>query len=404
MKTISILSILFLFVATAGCQNESLKEKTKRIHETALTLDSHTDTPLRFTRDNFSIADFHNGRETHSSLDLPRMEQGGLDAVFIAAFISQKKRDEEGLEHANKQTHTIIDSIYAQVNANSKKVSVAKTAEDAYINEANNKKSFYIGIENGYALGGDVNQVNTFYNRGVRYITLCHTKNNNLCDSSNDTTEHNGLSNFGKDVVKRMNKLGMLIDVSHISDKSFADVLELSTAPVIASHSNARAVCDHVRNMTDEMLVKLAETGGVIQVCLLSDYVRPPVKQPKRDSAFDALREKYNNFKDLSEEVYAQAVKEWYETRRKYPQILATVSDLVDHIDHIVNIAGIDHVGIGSDFDGGGALKDCFDVSEMQNITKELIVRGYSEEDIIKIWGGNFMRIFKEVEAHNIRK
>ncbi|MFO7862500.1 MAG: dipeptidase [Salinivirgaceae bacterium] len=399
MKTIKILPILLLFVLITGCKSQTLDEKTKRIHAKALTVDSHTDTPLRFTRDNFSIADYHNGRETHSSLDLPRMEQGGLDAVFIAAFISQKKRDDEGLEQANKQTHTIIDSIYAQVNANSNKVAVATTAQDAYTNEANNKKSFYIGIENGYALGGDINQVDAFYNRGVRYITLCHTKNNSLCDSSNDTTEHNGLSDYGSEVVKRMNSLGMMIDVSHISDKSFADVLEISSAPVIASHSNARAVCDHVRNMTDEMLVKLAENGGVIQVCLLSDYVRPPVKQPKRDSAFDALRQKYNNYKGLSDEVYAQAVKEWYETRREYPQILATVADLVDHIDHIVDVAGIDHVGIGSDFDGGGALEDCFDVSEMQNITKELIVRGYSEEEIIKIWGGNFMRVFREVEA-----
>ena len=196
-----------------------------------------------------------------------------------------------------------------------------------------------------------------------------------------------------------MNRLGMIIDVSHISDKSFYDVIELSTTPVIASHSCARAICDNPRNLDDEMLKKLAENGGVIQMCILSSYVKKPEPYPERDSAFVALRTKYNNFNDLTDEQMDSARTEWYAVERDFPQKLANVSDVVDHIDHIIEVAGIDHVGIGTDFDGGGGVEDCFDVSEMGNITRELVKRGYTLKEIEKIWGGNFMRVFREVES-----
>ncbi|PLX22552.1 MAG: membrane dipeptidase [Salinivirgaceae bacterium] len=398
MKILIYISLILSALSFSQCSEQTLEEKAAEIHKKALTLDSHTDTPLRFARDTFNIAEYHDGHKTYSRLDLPRMEEGGLDAVFIAAFIGQGHRTAEEHTKANAKTHEIIDSIYAQVNRNKDKVEVALTPDDAYKLEKEGKRSFFIGIENGYALGNDINEIENFYNRGVRYITLVHTKNNNICDSSTDTVENNGLSDMGVEVVQKMNELGMLIDVSHASDKGFYDIIQHSETPVIASHSNARAVCDNPRNMTDDMLKKLAENGGVIQVCLLSNYVKPPVEQPKRDSAFQALREKYNYFKDLDEATYAEAVREWHETQREYPQILAKVTDLVDHIDHIVKVAGIDHVGIGSDFDGGGGLEDCFDVSGMPNITLELVKRGYTEEDIIKIWGGNFMRVFREVQ------
>ena len=395
--------IIVLLISTLGCNQETFQEKIKRIHNKALTLDSHTDTPLRFTRDDFSIAEKHDAQKTYSRVDLPRMNEGGLDAMFIAAFISQRARTPEGHKKANKETHRIIDSIYSQVSKNQDKVTIGTSPQDAYENEEEGKHTFFIGIENGYALGKDIDEIQHFYNRGVRYITLSHTSNNDICDSSTDSVEHNGLTDFGKSVVKKMNELGVIIDVSHISDKSFYDVIELTKAPIIASHSNARAVCDNPRNLTDDMLQEVAENGGVVQVCLLSDYVKPPVPQPKRDSAFAALRKKWRGYNDLTDEERAQAVREWHATQRDFPQKLATVSDLVDHIDHIVEVAGIDHVGIGSDFDGGGGLKDCFDVSEMQNITKELLKRGYSEQEIIKIWGGNFMRVFNEVEQNKIK-
>jgi membrane dipeptidase len=198
-------------------------------------------------------------------------------------------------------------------------------------------------------------------------------------------------------VVLMMNKVGMMIDVSHISDKSFYDVLSIVKAPVIASHSCSRALCNNHRNLSDSMLVALAENGGVIQMCILSDYVKTPLPNPSRDSARAAVRKKFGDFDNLSEEKLKAARKEWYAIQDNYPQKLATVSDVVDHIDHIVKVAGIDHVGIGTDFDGGGGVTGCFDVSEMKNITKELILRGYSDDDIRKIWGGNLMRVMKQV-------
>jgi membrane dipeptidase len=199
--------------------------------------------------------------------------------------------------------------------------------------------------------------------------------------------------------VKEMNRLGMLIDVSHISDSAYFDVLKLSKTPVIASHSSARAICDNPRNFSDEMLYALKENGGVIQICILSDYVKTPPSYPERDSAFQALREKYNHFEGLTEEQYNQAGKDWRALGRKYPKELATVANAVDHIDHVVKTIGIDYVGIGTDFDGGGGLKDCKDASELKNITLELLKRGYSKEEIKKIWGENFLRVFRAVES-----
>ncbi|OQX78538.1 MAG: hypothetical protein B6D64_06400 [Bacteroidetes bacterium 4484_276] len=197
-----------------------------------------------------------------------------------------------------------------------------------------------------------------------------------------------------------MNRVGMMIDVSHISDSSFYDVIALSQVPVIASHSSARAICNHPRNLTDDMLKMISKNGGVAQVCILSDYVKEMPPNALRDSARNVLRIKFRDFIDLSDDEMKQARKEWREINKKYPSNLATVKDAVDHIDHIVQVAGIDHVGIGTDFDGGGGLSDCFDVSEMPNITVELFRRGYTKDDIRKIWGANLMRVMREVMGH----
>jgi membrane dipeptidase len=194
-----------------------------------------------------------------------------------------------------------------------------------------------------------------------------------------------------------MNEIGMILDISHVSDKSFYDIIELSKAPVIASHSCSRSLCDNPRNLSDDMLKKLSGNGGVIQMCILSNYVKAIEQDSSRIKAQEALREKYNNWNDLSYEMQQKAYGEWMAIDETHPPILATVSDAVDHIDHIVDVAGINHVGIGTDFDGGGGLKDCFDVSQIKNITVELVKRGYTSQDIEKIWGGNFIRAFNEV-------
>lgn len=395
MRKISLL--LLIVIIAAGCRQESFEEKLNRIHDEALTIDSHTDTPLWFTRSDFDLNTAHDPYETRSRVDFPRMQEGGLDAVFFAAFVGQGERNPLANLEAKKRVLQIIDSIYANVDRYPETAIIAKEPQDVTQSEKEGKRIVYIGMENGYPIGTEIENLDLFYEKGVRYITLCHTGNNDICDSSTDTTEHNGLSDFGEKVVKRMNELGMIIDVTHISDSSFYDVVELTEAPVIASHSCARAVYDHVRNLNDDMLLKLKKNGGVIQMCLYTDYVKEPDPQPERDSAYQALRVKYDHFKDLTDEQYRQARIEWREIDKTYPRKLATVADLVDHIDHVVELIGVDYVGIGSDFDGGGGLKDCYDVSEMKNITSELLKRGYTEEKVKKIWGGNLMRVFKEV-------
>ncbi len=397
MRNLILIGIIALVLQSCNfISDKKIREEAQRIHQKALTLDSHTDTPLWFDDEGFDFGK-NNKNINRSKIDIPRMEEGGMDAIFIASFVGQGSRTEEGNLKAKMENDEIIASIYKVAEKNKDKAGIALNPEDAYRLEKEGKRAFFIGIENGYPLGNEISLVEDYYNKGARYITLCHTRNNDICDSSTDSTEHNGLSDFGKKVLIEMNRLGMLIDVSHISDKSFLDVMELSKAPIIASHSCARAICDNPRNLSDDLLLKLKDNGGVIQICILSAYLKTPPPQPVRDSLKNIVIKKFRSFNDqTTDEERAQARKEWFAIDETHPPILASVSEIVDHIDHIVQLIGIDYVGIGTDFDGGGGLSDCFDVSEMGNITYELVKRGYTEEEIIKIWGGNFMRVFEE--------
>ncbi len=261
-------------------------------------------------------------------------------------------------------------------------------------------------MENGYPIGKDLTLVNRFYDLGARYITLCHTGNNDICDSSTDKDgpEHGGLSDFGREVVREMNGLGIMIDVSHMSDEAFFDVMEVSELPVIASHSNARAILDHPRNLSDEMLLKLADNGGVIQLCLVSDYVTDLPANLERDSVLEEIWAKYDDWSEMDDSAKLALEQEYYSLNKKYPPELATVAQFCDHLDHVVDLIGIDHVGFGSDFDGGAALEDCYDVSELPNITYEMLRRGYSRSDLKKFWSGNLLRVMKEVERGALLK
>ena len=408
-KTIFILITLILSLslsASASDKEKEIDKKVDKIHQKILSVDSHTDTPLRLMQPGFDLSVRHDPVKDHSKVDFPRMKEGCLDAAFFGVFVSQGKRNPEGNQKARQRALLLFDTIDSMLKRYPDLAGLALTPDDAWQLRKEGKAAIFIGVENGYPIGKDIDMVKILYDRGARYITLCHTKNNDICDSSTDTVEFNGLSEFGVNVVKVMNRTGMIIDVSHISDKSFYDVLSVSKAPVIASHSCARALCNNPRNLSDSMLVALAENDGVIQMCILSDYVKTPLPNPARDSARASLRKKFNNFDNLGEVEMKAARKEWYALDDLFPQKLATVSDVVDHIDHIVAVAGIDHVGIGTDFDGGGGVTGCFDVSEMKNITRELLKRGYSEGDIQKIWGGNLMRVMKKVNkvSKNLNK
>lgn len=382
--------------------NEKLKKRAAKIHRKILTIDSHCDTPLSILYQNIEMGVRNDSRNGGSKVDFVKMKEGGLDASFFAVFLGQGKRDAESNTKAKEKALKIFDAIKQQVNKYSNLAELAISPSDAYRAQKLGKRAIFIGIENGYPVGTDIQNIEEFYKLGARYITLCHIKNNDICDSSTDKkgAEHNGLSEFGKKVVKEMNRLGMMVDVSHISDKSFYDVIKLSKAPIIASHSSARAVCDHPRNFDDEMLKALAKNGGVIQLCVLNSYIKQQPPNPKHEKALKNLRIKYNNYTDLTEEQQKNASKEWRQIGADFPEELATVEEAVDHIDHMVKVAGIDHIGIGTDFDGGGGISGFFDISEAGNITYELLKRGYSSKDIEKIWSGNFMRVFKQVQSY----
>ncbi|MEI6434539.1 MAG: dipeptidase [Bacteroidota bacterium] len=396
---------LFLFVivcfsAKVASQTTPSQATTRaqKIHRAVITIDSHTDTPLRMIQKGFDMSVRHDARKEYTKIDFPRMKEGGLDGAFFGVFVSQATRNPENYEKVKQKAIMLFDTIDEVVKRNNRLAALAVSPNDAIRLKKEGRRAVFIGVENGYAIGKDLSLISTFYLRGARYITLCHTKNNDICDSSTDTIEYNGLSPYGYEVVQEMNHVGMMVDVSHISDRALEAVLSFTKAPVIASHSCAKALCNNQRNLNDTLLKKIARNGGVVQMCILSDYVKAPLPNPSRDSARAAVRKKYRDFEGLSDDEMKVARKEWYAINDQYPQILATVSDVVDHIDHIVKVAGVNHVGIGTDFDGGGGVDGCFDVSEMGNITLELVKRGYSENQIRKIWGGNLMRVMKKTD------
>ncbi|KAA6301028.1 MAG: putative glutamine amidotransferase [Candidatus Ordinivivax streblomastigis] len=341
------------------------------IHKEIYSIDSHCDTPMYFKyginigKANAPLkvhpkdlgADSENGYVNYElKVDIPKMQAGLLDATFMVAYLHQGARDAKTSQKTVEKTESIIRELISQVERNKDIVEIARSADDLKRFKKAGKKAIFIGIENGYGLGKDLSNVQKFADMGVSYITLSHNGDNDLCDAAmKSRQEHKGLSAFGKEVVQEMNRLGVMVDISHTSEKTSLDVLEISRFPVIASHSSVKALCNHPRNISDKLMRAIAEKGGVIQICLYSGFLRKEGK--------------------------------------------ATVKDAVNHIDYVVKTVGIDHVGIGSDFDGGGELKGLKSVNEMPQITLELLRRGYSKEDIAKIWGGNLMRIMEIVQS-----
>ena len=397
MRAVICISIISLLLA--GCTNseEQLVKKADKIHASVLTVDTHCDTPLDIMQDNFDLGVRHN----EGCVDFPRMKEGGLDAEFFAVFIGQGPRNDSTFDIMHNRALEIFDAVHKNVSANAAMAEIVLTSDDAYRLKKDGKIAAFIGVENGYPIGKDISRVKQYYENGARYITLCHTRNNDICDSSTDPrgSEHNGLSEFGRDVVKEMNRVGMMVDISHISDKSFYDVLKVTAVPVIASHSSCKALCESERNLNDDMLLALRENGGVIQICILSNYLKTPEKNPEMEAKLAELRGKYGDYNELNDDQKKLMRGEYREIQKRYEK-LATVKDAVDHIDHVVQVIGIDFVGIGTDFDGGGGIEGCRTVAEMKNITIELLRRGYSRADIQKIWGGNVMRVLRKTEEY----
>lgn len=323
----------------------SLYRRAKVFHSRNITLDSHCDSPMLFDEG----AHFYK-KNPDMLVDLHKMTAGRLDASFMVAYLKQQERDAESLKAATAKADRLLTLIEERIGECRGYAAVATTPADLWRNKAKGIKSVVKGIENGYAVGLDIDNVDRFRSRGVAYMTLCHNGDNDICDSHKGNSEHNGLSPFGKRVVERMNRVGMMVDLSHASHKSFWDALECSSKPIICSHSSSRALCDHTRNLTDEQMRALAESGGVAQVCLYSGFLK------KEEDA--------------------------------------TIEDAVRHIMHMIDVMGINHVGIGSDFDGGGGLPGLEDASWFVSLTERLMAQGLSDDDLSLVWGRNFLRVW----------
>lgn len=395
---------MLLSSCTQEMTDEQLAEQAKAIHERTLTIDTHDDIPFNFATEEVDPLD------ADRQVNLQKMEAGKLDVGFFIVYVGQTERTPENYEKAKADAMTKFNAIQRMTEMYPDKIELAHTADDVERIAESGKLVACIGIENGYVIGKDLSLLQKYHELGARYITLAHGGHNDICDSStprdhlgDEEEEHGGVSEFGEQVIAEMNRLGIMVDVSHISKQASLDAMQLSKAPVIASHSSCRALCDVPRNMDDEQLQALKENGGVMQTVALSAYVKevPPERRAVEDSliqsmGFNSRREMFRNFDKLTDEQRTHLQEMRKQIDERFPP--ANVQDFVDHIDYAVKLIGIDHVGISSDFDGGGGIVGWQDASETFNVTLEMVKRGYSEEEIDKIWGGNLLRVWRETE------
>jgi len=373
---------------------DGISERAKKLHFSSIVIDTHDDTTQRFFDAGFDLG----ARNALGSIDIPRMKEGGLGAIFFSIWIPSKITGQEAVKRALAQ----IDAVHEQVRKHSSDLMLVTTAEGIREAHKQGKIAALIGVEGGHMIASDLGVLRRYAALGARYMTLTHSGNAEWADSSTAKPEHNGLSEFGKDVVREMNRLGMIVDVSHVSDKTFADVLALSKAPVFASHSDCRAICDAPRNMTDDMIRALAAKGGVIQinyhVGFLSQEFRNAEKaHPEWDKAIALEIQKRCGDREGCQLIEGDRVTREYVLRGDLPRVDWT--KIIEHIDHAVKIAGIEHVGLGSDFDGANMPFGMEDVSKLPQITNALLEKGYSEGDVKKILGENTLRVMAEVES-----
>ncbi|MDM9631770.1 dipeptidase [Robiginitalea aurantiaca] len=416
-----ILSMLLLVACQEKDQKKpelSMEEEALRIHNKVMTVDTHVDINVRNFTDSVNYT-----QRLNTQVNLPKMEEGGLDVAWFIVYTGQDTLTDSGYAKAEANALGKFEAIHRLCEEIAPdRIGLATTSAEAREIYNSGKKVAMIGVENAYPMGTDLANFEKYHSLGARYVSLAHNGHSQFSDSNTGETDdiwlHNGLSDLGKEAVVEMNRLGIMIDISHPSKEANMQMLALSKAPIIASHSSARALCDHSRNLDDDQLLRLKENGGVVQTVALAGYVNK-----EKSAARDAF------MKDIMEEVADSLGVTWYE-RSEFrnlseaeqeafiaviPQVTSIadeiaanrpdtppavdVSDFVDHIDYMVELIGIDHVGISSDFDGGGGIQGWSDASETFNVTLELVSRGYSEEDIAKLWGGNLLRVLDEVQA-----
>ena len=415
-----LLALLTPAVAARAQDDAALVARARAIHDRVMTLDTHVDiSPAAFRRDTLNYVT----GITRNQVDIPKMEAGGLDAAFLIVYVGQARTIDSATMAAAyasaiekfEAIHRLTDSLAPT------RVGLARSAADARRIYASGRKVIFIGIENGFSVGTDLTRIKQFADLGGRYLSLAHNGHSQFSDSNTGERDgvwlHNGLSPLGREAIAELNKWGIMIDISHPSKASMMQTLALTKAPIIASHSGVRALCGHSRNLDDEQLLGMKKNGGVVHLVAFNNYVKcNPARDAERQGAVDALRRQYGvtgtNPRDVSVSVQALpddrrnaylAAQEDITARRYPADPMATVKDYVDHIEYAVKLIGIDHVGISSDFDGGGGVDGWRNAGETFNVTLELVRRGYTEVQIEKIWSGNLLRVLTEVQAVSVR-
>jgi membrane dipeptidase len=396
-----VFGLTFSFSPQAQNSDTGMSAKARHIHESALVVDTHADTPQRFLDENYDIGSTDPKDPGHISLD--KAQRGNLGAEFFSIWVDP----ETNQGHFARHTLDLIDSVYEQAARHPDRMTMAFSVDDIERAHQQKKLAALMGIEGGHSIENDIRLLRDFYRLGVRYMTLSWSNTNEWADSSGDINNpkvehHNGLTDDGKQIVLEMNRLGMLVDISHVADKTFYDTIAVTRAPVIASHSSARALTNHPRNMTDDMLRAVAKNGGVVQVNFYNAFIDEKYRQAAEAQVKDrdAARKAYIEQRKAAGQTitYLDADRIEREWAAKIPR--PPFKSLIDHIDHIAKVAGVDHVGLGSDFDGvSGATPEGIDsAADLPKITQALVDRGYSDDDIRKILGGNLLRVFREVE------
>ncbi|MCK5945054.1 MAG: dipeptidase [Planctomycetes bacterium] len=403
-------TLLLTFLLAAGCTG--LSSDADAIHDRCLTLDTHKDiddrlSPQQLPSDPATAAEFRarfdptvDGKQ---QVDFVKMRKGGYDCAFFIVYTAQRQLTDSGYARAYAEARKKFDAIHRMCRMHRDEIGLATSPDQVEWLHDQGKLIACIGIENGYPMGTDLRRIEEFHQRGARYMSIAHNGHTQLGDSHTPADEplHGGLSELGRQAIAEMNRVGIMVDVSHAAKSTMLQACEVSKAPVIASHSGARAVNDHSRNLDDEQLLAIKANGGVVQCVALAGFLK---SNAERASALSQLREDVGLSGPKAEGLDDDERNErWELFRQRQPEVdakfpPADVSDFCDHIDHIVAVAGIDHVGIGSDFDGGGGIGGWQNAAESRNVTRELVARGYSEADIRKIWSGNLLRVWREVE------
>jgi membrane dipeptidase len=390
--SVVLCSCLAVVLAQANA-GDAIAEHARQLHFSSIVLDTHDDTTQRFFSKEFSLGK----RNPDGHVDIPRMREGGMNAIFFSIWIDGRIMGPPAVQKALDQ----MDAVHENVRTFSNDLEFARTAEEVRRAHAQGKIAALMGVEGGHMIGNDIRMVRVFADLGVRYMTLSHFYNDEWADSSTDKPAHNGLTDFGKDVVREMNRQGILVDISHVSDKTFYDALEISRAPLIASHSSCRALCNHVRNMSDEMIKALAAKGGVIQINYEMSFIDQAYKDAYDKETGGVVQHLSGLTKNCNNDEGCIA-REMLKLRQKLTSEgkLPHVSweRIIDHVDHAVKLVGADHVGLGSDFDGADMPEGLEDCSKLPKITEALLRKGYSDDDVRKILGGNTLRILERAE------